>query len=344
MAIDWWYGLVGYQRPRSYPRSWVTQYAQAPQLARLAEDAGFKGFFLTEHHCWYDGYVPSLLPTLAGIARHTKRIRIGTGVLLLPLHDPLRVAEDIAVVDNLTNGRLDIGIGVGYRPEEFLGFNSEKKTRGVRSREGMRFLKKLLTEETCTWEGKHYQYKDIRISPRPLQRPPPIWYGTGQSEKTAIGCAKSGINVWLPAVNGIDAMTSQLQIYYKTAAQAGFDPASLSACSIIDVAIAETRAQAWRIVQEYILPMWVEQIIGFGFLTDADGNPLRELKPGDPAYEGLVGSFVWGTPDDVCRRLQPLIELGFSHFMPRLYGAAWDMKTLSRSIELFSERVMPYFG
>ena len=344
MAINWWYGLVGYQRPRSFPCSWVKQYAETPELARLCEEAGFSSFFLTEHHFWYDGYIPSLFPALAGIARNTKNMRIGTGVVLLPMHDPLRVAEDIAIVDNLANGRLDVGIGVGYRPEEFLGFSSPKKTRGVRSREGMRFLKKVLSEPTCTWDGKHYQYDDIRLSPRPIQQPPPIWYGTGQSEKTTLGCAKAGINIWLPPATSLEAIINLMNLYYKTAEEAGHDRASLGACTARDVVIAETRAEAWRLVEAQVMPMYVDQIIGFGFLLDEDGNPMLELKAGDPAFEAIVDSIVWGTPDDVCRQLEPLVEAGFSHLMPRLYGAAWDFQTQADSIRLFSERVMPHFA
>jgi alkanesulfonate monooxygenase SsuD/methylene tetrahydromethanopterin reductase-like flavin-dependent oxidoreductase (luciferase family) len=344
VAINWWYGLVGYQRPRSFPYSWVRQYAEAPQLAMAAEAAGFSHFFLTEHHFWYDGYIPSLLLGLAGIARHTTRIRLGTGVVLLPLHDPLRVAEEIAVLDNLADGRLDVGIGVGYRPEEFIGLNTAKRTRGVRSREGMDFLKRVLSENPCTFEGKHYRYQDIRISPRPIQPEIPIWYGAGQSEKTTQGAARAGLNLWLPPATSLEHIAALMKLYFDTAVEAGRNPADLGTCIASDVVVAETRAEAWQIVQTQVMPMYVDQIIGFGFLLDADGKPLLELNPGDPAYDGMVDAIVWGTPADVVRRLEPLIELGVSSFMPRLYGASWDLRSQTDGMRLFAEKVMPYFA
>ena len=344
MAVDWWYGLVGFQRPRSFPYSWVRQFDECAALAWKVEDAGFDRFFLTEHHFWYDGYLPSLLLGLAGIARSTTHIRIGTGALLLPMHDPLRVAEEAALVDNLCNGRLDLGIGVGYRPEEFVGLDTAKRTRGARCREGMDFLSKVLGPECpCTFEGKYYNYEDIRISPRPLQQPPPVWYAAGGADATAHEGGKAGLNFWAGPATSVERTRELLGIFHKGATDGGIDPASLGSCVCRDVAIADTKQEAWQIVQTQVMPMYVEQLIGFGFLLDDHGNPLLSLKPGDPAYTAMEDSIVWGTPADVARQLEAYVEMGFTDIMPRLYGAAWNMTTQYNSIDLFADEVIPYF-
>ncbi len=344
MTINWWYGLVGMQRPKSYPKSWVAQYAGTPHLAQKAEDAGFDRFYVTEHHFWYDGYLPSLLMTLAAIARHTYRIRIGTGALLLPMHDPLRVAEEAAVVDQLSNGRLDLGIGVGYRPEEFWGLATDKRTRGARCREGMEFLKRVFTEETCTFEGKYYRYENVRLAPRSIQHPPPIWYAAGGANATAYEGGQAGLNYWAGPATPVERTRELLGIFNKGVTDAGLDLAAVGRCVLRDVVVAETQEDAWQVVQAQVMPMYVEQLIGFGFLLDADGNALRSLNPGEPVYEAMQQSIIWGTPAAVARQLEPYVEMGFDNICPRLYGASWDIRRQYESIDLFAEQVMPHFA
>ena len=112
-------GLFTAQLPASSKRSFEQEYRETLELVRLAERVGFDSAWVSEHHGSSDGYLPSLLPMLAAFAAVTERIELGTGVVLTPLHDPLRLAEDAAVVDRLSGGRLMLGIGNGWREEEF---------------------------------------------------------------------------------------------------------------------------------------------------------------------------------------------------------------------------------
>src|SRR2546428_11912534 len=112
--------------------SYSELYRRHVDLCVEAEDLGYDTVWLTEHHFVEDGYSPSLLPIAAAIAARTKKIRIGTFVLLLPLHNALRVAEDAATVDIISNGRLDLGLGQGYRVDEFISFNIPRNERGPR--------------------------------------------------------------------------------------------------------------------------------------------------------------------------------------------------------------------
>lgn len=127
--MEFWYGLYGMQSPRVHPRAWSGLYGEVVEHAERAEALGFDSFWLTEHHFWYDGYCPSLLPVLAAIARRTSRIGIGTGCSLLGLHDPLRDAVDKASLDVLSDGRLILGLAPGYRVEEFEGLGIEEDPR-----------------------------------------------------------------------------------------------------------------------------------------------------------------------------------------------------------------------
>jgi alkanesulfonate monooxygenase SsuD/methylene tetrahydromethanopterin reductase-like flavin-dependent oxidoreductase (luciferase family) len=146
------------------------------QAAR-AEALGWDDVWLSEHHFIEDGYTPSMLPLAAAIAARTKRIRVGTSVLLLPLHDPLRVAEDAATIDIVSNGRFDLGVGAGYRVGEFDGFAIPRRERDGRMAEAVEVLRRAFSGERFTFEGKYYRYRDVQLSPLPVQKPMPIRLG-----------------------------------------------------------------------------------------------------------------------------------------------------------------------
>src|SRR5262249_43674673 len=150
-------------------------YAATLDQIAYAEQLGFDDVWLSEHHFIDDAYSPSMLPIGCAIAARTKRIRIGTSVLLLPLHDPVRVAEDAATLDVISTGRLELGLGVGYRVEEFTGFNIDSSERAQRMDEGIEIIRRLFAGERFSFSGKHYTYRDIQLFPRPVQKPPKLW-------------------------------------------------------------------------------------------------------------------------------------------------------------------------
>jgi alkanesulfonate monooxygenase SsuD/methylene tetrahydromethanopterin reductase-like flavin-dependent oxidoreductase (luciferase family) len=139
--------------------------------------AGFDSIWLGEHHNNPVLY-PAPLIGLAAVASRTRRIRLGTGVLLLPLYHPMMVAEEGAMVDVISGGRLILGVGAGYAPEEFAAFGQSLKERGSRMEESASLLHRLWTETNVTHHGKNYRVDDATVAPRPVQQPrPPIWFG-----------------------------------------------------------------------------------------------------------------------------------------------------------------------
>src|SRR5206468_965274 len=168
-----------------------------------AEAAGFNSIWLGEHHS-HPLLYPAPLIGLAAVASRTRKIRLGTGVLLLPLYHPLMVAEEAAMVDVISGGRLILGIGAGYAPEEFAAFGYSIKERGSGLEESALLLQRLWTEENVTHHGRHFHLDNVTIAPRPLQHPrPPI--GLGAWADTASGLilssnalqAGSRLNDWL---------------------------------------------------------------------------------------------------------------------------------------------------
>jgi len=172
ISFGLWYD---FRNPAQWRQSDTELYEKCiAQIAR-AEQLGFEDVWLSEHHFFEDNYSPSMLAIGCAIAARTKKIRIGTSVLLLPLHDPVRVAEDAATLDVISGGRLELGLGVGYRVEEFKGWRIDPKERAQRMEEGIEIIQRLFAGEKFSFDGQHYQYTDIQLFPRPVQEKPNIW-------------------------------------------------------------------------------------------------------------------------------------------------------------------------
>ena len=170
-----WYS---FRNPTAWQCDYADLYAQHLQQIAWAETIGYDDVWLTEHHFCDDGHAPSILPLAAAVAATTKTIRIGTGVLLLPLHHAVRVAEDCATIDILSRGRFELGVGVGYRPQEFNGLGVSTRDRASLTDEGLEVIRRLWEGETLSFDGKHYQLDNIQLQPRPVQQPrPPLWVG-----------------------------------------------------------------------------------------------------------------------------------------------------------------------
>ena len=171
-------GQFTLQIPPWDKRNHAQLYADTIELAQLAERVGFDSFWLAEHHGASDGYIPALLPFLSAVASKTERLEIGTAVMLAPFHDPLRVAEDTAVLDNISGGRLNLGLGLGWVPEEYRMFGVPTKGRGRRLEEFVEVLRLAWTGERFTYKGRMLSYEDVLIRPAPAHKIP-IWLGGG---------------------------------------------------------------------------------------------------------------------------------------------------------------------
>src|SRR5271169_6253405 len=155
--VGLWYD---FRNPPQWRQSSDRLYREIFDQIAWGENHGFDDVWLSEHHFIEDGYLPSILPVAAAIAARTKRIRIASGVLLMPFYNPVRLAEDIAVVDVISDGRFELGVGVGFKHEEFEGFGVPFKERGARTNQSLEIIRRALAGETDRGRPLRAQRRD----------------------------------------------------------------------------------------------------------------------------------------------------------------------------------------
>ena len=177
---------------RNPPDSGVSDrrlYEEILEQVRWLDQIGADLAWFTEHHFVEDGYLPSWVPVAGAMAGVTDRIRFGTDICLMPFNHPIRLAEDLAVLDNLSGGRVEIGLGMGYAPHEFRGFGLPVSRRVSLMNEGIEVLKACFSGERFSYSGKRYQFDGVQITPGYVQEGGPPLYVAAMSEAGALRAA-----------------------------------------------------------------------------------------------------------------------------------------------------------
>ena len=195
----------------------VERWQQALEAAKVAEESGFDGLFVPEHHMMPDGYLPSVFPVLGALAAVTKRVDIGSTVHLLPFEHPVHVAEHGAMVDILSNGRLRLGCGMGNFPAEFELYGLNPKTQVSRFEESIDIVKRLWAGEEIDHEGKHFKIKG-NLSPRPVGAE--LWLGA-MSEPGVKRAARFGCKWPTDPLHNIDVMKYWTDLYREAGVEYG---------------------------------------------------------------------------------------------------------------------------
>jgi len=319
-------------KTRAVPHALALGYAEFVDRACRAEEMGFDGFAPMEHHFTYDSFCPAPLLADAAVVLGTKRIKLLTGAMLLPLHDPLRVAEDVATLDRISGGRVNVVLGMGYRPLEFDGLSSNKRTRGARLVEMIQFLQQVLSNDHVSFHGKYYQYDDITIRPRPVQRPYPLlWVGGGPTVKAAQRAGRAGLPYVL-ANSPFEHAEECVQAYRAAGRDAGFSLQVLKEAVVKDMCLARNVDEAKGLRDVLLHRFYDEHILGYGYLVDEDGNHLYNCSHSHPLYQRHVDSIFMGTPEMAIRELQRYEGLGIE-----------IMEILTGQMDLFAKEVMPAF-
>lgn len=337
MAFKIGVGLFTGQIPRGSDRSFHRDYTDAIELVRLAEDEGFDSAWVSEHHGSADGYLPSLLPLLAAMAARTSRIELGTGVVLAPFHDPLRLAEDFAVVDQISGGRVICGLGIGWREEEFRAFGIDVPTRVRRLTEIVEILRRAWTGERFDFGGRHYSYEQVAVTPPPA-RVPPIYVG-GFADSAIERAGRIG-DGYISSRAQPDRVAAAFELAASARRAAGRDGTPLAAL-LQNAFVTEDPERDW--------PMVVDEIghqlgvyAGWRAGTDVPGAPLEVTAPDERTIRATTA---YGTPDDVAAFLEPLARIlgphPDSHLILRFHYPGMDAAPAADAIRLFARTVAP---
>jgi len=324
---------VDFRNPPGSGRSFDELYNAIFEQIQRAEQLGFDSIWLTEHHLTDDGYLPSLMPMAAAIAARTKRVQIGTYVLLFPFYHPVKLAEDIAVVDVISGGRLRIGVGQAYRAEEFAAFGINKKQRLGRTLETIEILKLAWTGERFSFKGKYFELNDVRVLPRPVSQPhPELLWGVG---------APKGIQ--RAAAMGLSFATvgaaSAIRIYHDALLAGGKDPSQFSVVGSRNVYIADSAAQAWSDIEGPAM-YWAEN---YGrWLSQHAGTDISKVAI-RPEPERLRRASVLGPPAEVRARLARIIEEDkLTDLIINMQLPGLDPAKGMRSMVRFGTEVLPF--
>lgn len=313
-------------------------YAQALDLAKLAESSGFHSVWLSEHHFLPDGYCPSVLATASAMAAVTSTIRLGTGVLLLPLHNPVRVAEDAAVVDNISGGRLDLGVAIGYRKEEFDGFGIPIQQRPSRIEEGIEVLLKAWGEESFTYSGKRYEFNDINVTPKPVQKPVPIYIGA--FETPAIRRAgRLGYPLLIGPGRTMGMVADTIDTYNDASREAGKNPDDVEHILLRETYVHSDPLKAKEDAEKYIIGMY-RYYFTLGVKIVVRGRQIQSED--DPLFEHLSEDrFVIGSPEKCGRELERYRdEMGIKHVTCRMYFPQAEYQAVADCVGLFGREVI----
>ena len=306
-----------------------------------AERLGFDTAWLAEIHFQKNRSVlSSPLVVATAIAAKTERLKIGIAVQVLPLAHPLRLAEEVATLDHLSKGRLDFGIGRSGLPEHYRGYNIPYEESLDRFRETLDVLVKAWTEERFTYEGRYFQFRDVCVIPKPLQKPHPPLRIAATTGETYTRVGRAGLPVFVAVrTSSITEVTRFVADYrggWKAAGHSGRGEVAL----IVPVYVAETETQAREDTEASTMHFF--RTIGEALLQGPRkeaGERLRRLT-----YAEVLQEFaVYGTADTVTERLLQLEEtLGYSMLAIWMnVGAGVPHERVMRSMRLFAERVMP---
>lgn len=305
-----------------------------------AEALGFHSTFVVEHHFTGFGQVSATLNLLTWLGARTRRLRLGTAVIVLPWHNPVLLAEQAATLDLLSGGRLDFGIGKGYRYNEFAGFDVPIKEADVRFEESLEVLLKAWTSEgRFSHHGKYWHFNDIIVEPPPAQRPHPrVWMGAG-SERSIRSVAQRGFNLLLGQYASPQDVARNIAVFKQAVEATGrrYDPMQVGvtrACFVTD-SKAERDAALERRLQNRLRQLKLA--------TQPDGTVLGgpDSADGDPQTVNL-NSAIYGNPDEIARKLDDLQKAGVGYVLMNGGGSGGGARG-RQSMRRFAQEIMPLF-
>ena len=315
-------------------------YKESLRQVELAEALGFDSVWLEEHHGTGGPYHPAPLVFLAGYATRTQHLRLGTAIAILPLYHPVRIAEEVAQLDVMSDGRVVFGVAIGYRPDEFDAFQTPLAGRGAKFVEMLKLIRRLWTEESVNFDSSRYPLSNFTLEPRPIQQPcPPIWIGGWG--KLAIQRAAALGDAWLPGPSADLARLKAAQTqYHGHLDELGIDPLSRARPLIRDVVIAASNQAAEESADRHLLTLYRDHY-------SRASHPLiggQDHTAPDELAALRRDRFIIGNPEEVVEQIRRFqANFGMDELICRLHFPGMAPATVTQAIRLIGQEVMPAF-
>ena len=306
------------------------------EQAKMADRLGYASITKGSHYSTADFQALQQLPLLARLTGEVRRARLNAGIVLLPLHKPLDIAEQFATLDVLSHGRMILGVGLGYRDVEFRAFGTTRQDRGRRATESLIAIKRLWTESEVTMAGSHFELDGAVCWPKPVQEPhPPIWIGANAD--TALKRAVEHGDCWYinPHVT-VATLVGQVELYRRMLDAAG-KPFPDEFPMRREAFVARTREEAIRLAGPHVARKYASY-----HSTGQSGElPAGETLAGD--YDRLAGDrFLIGSPEEVAEQMIAINRrLGVNHLILSMEWSGMDQSVAAECMQLMAEEVMP---
>jgi alkanesulfonate monooxygenase SsuD/methylene tetrahydromethanopterin reductase-like flavin-dependent oxidoreductase (luciferase family) len=320
-------------------------YNQLFEWAVLAEKLGYDSVWIAEHHFSSYGYIPNPLLMSVKLAHETERVRLGTAVLVLPFWNPLRVAEDIAMTDQLTGGRLEVGVARGYQPYEFQRFGLHIEDNRERTDEALEVLLRALTEDGFEFHGRYFDIPETTIFPKPLQHPgPPIWLAAHTPESFDIAARYGLKSITTNSGRPIEVLEEGWASFQAARRGHGLDgPAEFAVQQ--QLCIAPTDDEAREEMEHFLYAF--RQVSNLRAGTQHVVRGYSEPLPieGEPSLDEIFTSrTLSGSPATVQTKLDAYRQVcGITALNCTFQLGGMRPETVTRSMRLFAEEVMPHF-
>ena len=315
------------------------------------EELGFDSVWLPEHHFAVYGMLGNPMIVAAAIAQRTRTMKIGTAIMVLPFHHPLRLAEDAAMVDNLSDGRLLLGLGRGYQPPEFSGFGVPQHNSRAMFLESFEIFKQALAGEKFTYKGNFWTIEEpTEIFPKPVQQPHPPFYMAAISPASYEIAARMNISLLRsPQFTDLGTVSAAYQGYVDKMRDLGHNPEMLDQPFSVRTFVAPTDEEAKEAAPHAV---WFYHLLAT-LLPGAPGRPMPpagyESYPRDPSVlSAVTEEDVWergtcfGSPQRVTELMKGYMrQAGVTSFMTQMRIGGLEHKKVMRSMELFARDVMP---
>jgi alkanesulfonate monooxygenase SsuD/methylene tetrahydromethanopterin reductase-like flavin-dependent oxidoreductase (luciferase family) len=339
--------LFAFQNPPDLGIPSQDPYQDMLRCLPAAEEMGYSSAFCVSHHVQPDGLCPSPMVAMAGAAAVTERMRIGTGILLVPLYAPVKLAEDVAVLDNLSNGRFVLGVAPGYVAEEFAAHGVRREERHGRFEEALDLMQMAWSEERFSFSGRYYSVQpETEVTPKPVQRPhPPIWYGVSGPKSLRRAVRRRATLVCSPR-HGLAELKQHYEIYENEAASEGFEIPERPLMR--EVFVAETRERAEEIAAPAVNYLFRElygakSAAGERVLRTDSGERVTVKEMVD--FEHFKSRYIIGEPEYVRGEVERYErELGTTELICWMHLPGLPGDVVMRSVELFAREVIPAFA